>query len=426
VGDVIAFVLGSDPVTSVGGAVSYARVHARAALRAGFEPHLFCLSRRQDTEVAEFGTVHRTATSLTLQKPRYVLSFRNKLIWIYERLHAARLEAFTARTGRAPAVIHAFNEWGGAGVRVSRRLAARGIPVAPVVSAYTPLRHEFAAKLRSVTRAHGPRIWLACALDLLAIRVLIEPFERRAYQGNRLVLVNYDSVRRLLVAMAGEGLKIRKMPYAPETAFRDDGPPPVPPEIAALEPRDAPLLVAVSRQDPRKGLDVLLRALARLRAARVRFRACLVGGGALLEPHRRLARQLGLGPETLLPGFVADPYAYLCAADVFALPSLQEASGSLSLLEALQAGAAVVASNIDGIPEDVEDGRSALLTPPGDDQALAGALGRLVQDPLLRRTLATRGRAVFDARFSAAALTSALGDLYGELIDRSRQSARPS
>src|SRR6185503_17275917 len=103
---------------------------------------------------------------------------------------------------------------------------------------------------------------------------------------------------------------------------------------------------------------------------------------------------------TLIPGFVPDPRAYLHHADVFALPSLEEGSGSLALIEAFQAGLPVVASDCDGIPEDVVNGDSGILVPPGDPEALAAALARLVSDAELRRALSRRARDQFKRRFS--------------------------
>ena len=133
-------------------------------------------------------------------------------------------------------------------------------------------------------------------------------------------------------------------------------------------------------------------ALARLRGKGVPFFALLVGGGPLLGASRRLAERLGLADVTSIEGFVDDVAPFYRSADVFVLPSLEEGSGSLSLLEALQAGVAVVASRCDGIPEDVEEGEDALLVTPGDPEALAGSLARLLEDPALRRNLSRRAR----------------------------------
>jgi glycosyltransferase involved in cell wall biosynthesis len=110
---------------------------------------------------------------------------------------------------------------------------------------------------------------------------------------------------------------------------------------------------------------------------------------------------------------VADVFPFLQHVDVFVFPTLGECSGSL-LLEALQAGVAVVASRVDGIPEDVSDGDSGLLVEPGSPESLATALGRLVTGPDLRRCLAASARRTFVARFVGEPLARALAGLYGE------------
>ena len=178
---------------------------------------------------------------------------------------------------------------------------------------------------------------------------------------------------------------------------------------------EAPLIVSVSRQDPGRALDVLIDALARVRDSGVRFRACLVGAGARLAAQRRLVERLGLSGVVRVEGFVHDVYPYLEDAHVFVRPSLPEGSGFLSLVEALQAGAAVVAARVDGIAEHVVDGDSALLIEPGDSDALASALTRVLVNTDLRRRLARRGHGVFESRFSAEAFAAALRDVYGEL-----------
>ena len=122
-----------------------------------------------------------------------------------------------------------------------------------------------------------------------------------------------------------------------------------------------------------------------------------------------------MADATKLTGWVADPYPYLRCADVFVLPSLQEGGGSISLLEALQAGVAVVASNVDGIPEDVRDGDSALLVEPGNVDHLCQALTRALTDKGLRERLRCRARETYAERFSAGAFSAALGGLYAEL-----------
>jgi glycosyltransferase involved in cell wall biosynthesis len=188
-----------------------------------------------------------------------------------------------------------------------------------------------------------------------------------------------------------------------------------PEAIQALEPTGAPLILTVARHVARKGLDLLLRALALLSRAGVGFRACLAGGGRLLPDHRRLSAELGLSGRVALPGHVPDVAPYLAQADIFVLASREEGSGSMALLEALQAGTAIVASDIDGIGEDLVHGRHALLVEPGNTRALADALARLLADAHLRAELAANARALYLERFSAERFTEALKDAYAEV-----------
>jgi glycosyltransferase involved in cell wall biosynthesis len=405
----IVYVAGKDPLFERGdGHTSYVRAHARAALRAGFMPHLFCASVTSGTVESEFGIVHRLRSpGLRLQptgrSPRYFFLIVEHVFRL-----ARAIEAFVrARTGTT--LVHGFAVWGAAGVVASRR-SARGAAV-PILSTYTTGAHESRAKVRGASPAHDRRARFSAHVEDLWTRSVAQRYERRAHLGARLVVVNYESVRRLVVAKYPVASKCRRLPYTSESAF-------APTETAAVLRHDGgpPLVAAVSRHDPRKGVDVLLHALARLRAAGVPFRAAVVGGGPLLASHRRLATSLGLADSTSILGFVPDARAWLRAADAFVLPSLQEGSGSLSLIEALECGLPAVASACDGIPEDVVDGESALLVPPGDPDALAGALARVLADPALRRKLACGARAVFAQRFSAERFTEALGATYREAL----------
>ena len=127
-----------------------------------------------------------------------------------------------------------------------------------------------------------------------------------------------------------------------------------------------------------------------------------------------LCRKLDLGDCVALPGLVPSSWAFLERADVFCLPSRFEQSGALALLEAFQAGLAIVASACDGIPEDVRDGEDALLVTPGDPAALADALRRTLTDAGLRNRLSQGARETYERRFSADAFARELAALYVE------------
>jgi glycosyltransferase involved in cell wall biosynthesis len=404
----VVLISGSDPRELITGHRTYVRAHALAAKAAGYSPQVFIVSDRNAVEDTDFGTVHLVASPI---RPFYTLT-------------APAHQPFLARgvvrylsAHPEPHLIHSFGAWSATGVAASRAAARKGIEVVPIASVYTTLDHEADAKVRGLGDQHNVARRLEYRSIRLWTRAVAVPTERWGYRGSRLLLVNYESVCRLVRAQCGPSVEIRRVPYAAPAAFEApaDLARAVPEAVAALRPADAPLIVSVSRHDPRKGVDVLLRALAALAAAGVPFRACLVGSGALLADHRRLRHALSLDGNVAITGHVPDAIDYLRQADVFVLPSLQEGSGSVSLLEALQAGVAVVASDCDGIPEDVTRGRDALLVPPGDWRALRDALAGLLTDEPLRARLAAQARQVYEQRFTPEGFVSGLAELYEEL-----------
>ncbi len=144
---------------------------------------------------------------------------------------------------------------------------------------------------------------------------------------------------------------------------------------------------------PRKGLAVLVAAFARVRP---RADLLLVGGNWDDEGYpreiRALVDRLGLQDRVHFENHREDAGALLRQADVFVLPSFEEARPR-SIIEATLLGVPVVASETGGIPSLIDDGVTGMLVPPGDVDALADAIEMLVEDAALRRRLAFQARA---------------------------------
>ncbi|MGQ9476322.1 MAG: glycosyltransferase family 4 protein [Actinomycetota bacterium] len=143
-------------------------------------------------------------------------------------------------------------------------------------------------------------------------------------------------------------------------------------------------LLFVGREEPRKGLQVLLEALPRIRRRHPEVRILVVGAEAR---GREVEGVIWLGrlPDHLLPP------AYRTAR-VLVVPSLGGESFGIILLEAMACGVPVVATDIPGYRSVVEDGTQGLLVPPGDPEALASSVLTLVEDEEARSRLAEEGR----------------------------------
>lgn len=174
---------------------------------------------------------------------------------------------------------------------------------------------------------------------------------------------------------------------------------------------EVPLVLTPARLDAQKGHDTLLEAIAEVPGARF----LLAGEGPERARLETRAEALGVGERVRFLGRREDVPQLLAACDVFALPSLYEGS-SLAVLEAMAAGTAIVSSAIGGTEELIEDGRSGLLVPPGDAEALAAALRRVLGDERLRRDLATRARERVDSGLRREQNAERAEAVYRELL----------
>jgi glycosyltransferase involved in cell wall biosynthesis len=407
----VIFVCGSDVIKGPGGHQTLVRATARAARNAGFDPQVFCVAGKASVVETEFGVVRYVASPFRTVRSRTV------------RWHGPVISSGITRflkDQRGPHLIHGFGIWGWVAVDVSKKIERTGHPATAVISVYDTVAHETNARVRGLEPAHGWWRRSHYYRQFIWNTLFVHRWERYAFTRARLLMMNYESVRRLITDSYGDGLDLRIVPYSSERAFFDQASlqlplPAVPEPIASLQNQDAPLIVAVSRHSPRKGVHFLIHALARLHESGVRFRACLVGGWDLVDAHRRLVDRLGLKDVVAITGYVTDSFDYLRRADIFVLPSLEEGSGSISLIEALQAGVAIVASNVDGIPEDISNEQNALLVQPGNAADLATAIERLIVDASLRHRLACSAAQRFAEKFSPEGFTDSLAKLYGEL-----------
>jgi glycosyltransferase involved in cell wall biosynthesis len=183
---------------------------------------------------------------------------------------------------------------------------------------------------------------------------------------------------------------------------------PVAPAPAAGTLRGAARLVVLGRVRPSKGQPDAVRATARLLAEGRDVVLDVVGDGFSedLDALRDLARRAGAGAGVRVRG-AREPVAALDAADVVLVPSHLEAFGRVTV-EAHKRGRPVVGAASGGTGELLEDGRTGLTHPPGDDAALAAAIGALLDDDVLRARVARGGFEQARRTFTADALAGGL------------------
>ncbi|HSN68773.1 MAG TPA: glycosyltransferase family 4 protein, partial [Thermoanaerobaculia bacterium] len=168
-----------------------------------------------------------------------------------------------------------------------------------------------------------------------------------------------------------------------------------------------------------KGIDVFLRALRKILDAEPKTVLAIAGDGPLAPQLRAEAETLGVAGSVRWLGYREDVPALLESFDLFVHPTLFDALPT-SVLEAMAAGVPVVASATGGIPEIITDGRDGLLVPPGDEDALAAAVIRLLRHRSLLREISAAGRARVAAEFSAERWATALVEIYRDAAEAVR------
>jgi glycosyltransferase involved in cell wall biosynthesis len=179
-------------------------------------------------------------------------------------------------------------------------------------------------------------------------------------------------------------------------------------------PGDALLFGLAARFAPQKALDVLVEAAEPILAEEPRARLVIAGDGPLLEMVRTKARATSVRDRMLFPGFETDVPGMLSALDVYVCSSITEGL-SLALVEASAAGLPIVATNVGGNSEVVEDGVTGVLVGAGKPAPLTAAIDRLLRDPIGRRRMGEAARARAIAEFSEATMLERTAAVYREV-----------
>lgn len=290
-----------------------------------------------------------------------------------------------------------------------------------ILHAYLPAANVLgpvAGKIAGVRRVIVSKRGLANYKTPFTLLPHVEPL------GNRLadvVLVNSDAVRRDVERTERNWRgKFRKV-Y--------NGVPPIstwtPDDVVRFRvregiPASSPVIVSVSNFYPYKGHADLIEAAARVAARVPDVLFLLVGRDAgTLETCMRMVRERGLERNVRFTGGRTDVPDLVRASDLFAHPSHEEGFSN-AILEAMSAGKSVVAYDVGGNSEAVQDGRTGLLAPLRRPEALADAILKLLMDADLRRAMGARGRERALEQFSVERMVGEMEYLYDSLLEGNR------
>jgi len=269
---------------------------------------------------------------------------------------------------------------------VVARLA--GVPM--VHHVHSPAEADTESRLRNVRNALAERVSLRAARRLIAVS---------------------GSLQRYLQARGHAPARIREVPNgvpATEQARRQ------------YVPGQELVLGTVALFRPRKGVEVLLDAMGRLRATGLPVRLHAVGPFETTMYEQSVierTRSLGLQDVVTWAGFRSDVMAEFRRMHVFVLPSLFGEGMPMVVLEAMAAGLPVVSTRVEGIPEVVREGQDGLLATPGSAEDLAAALLRVARGEADASVLGDNGRQRQQECFSDVSMAAGIAKVYREVLN---------
>lgn len=185
------------------------------------------------------------------------------------------------------------------------------------------------------------------------------------------------------------------------------------------------IILFVGRLIPWKGIQTLIKSYTYILKYNINAQLIIIGSGPIKEELETEIRWKNLNSIRFIDYLpIQELYDWYQKADIFVLPSINingETEGlGLVLLEAMASGVPVIGSNTGGIPDIIEDGVNGLLVPPGDPEALADAIVRILENPEIADRFREAGLKTVHERFSWDTITDQFVGVYNEVLKRKR------
>lgn len=409
------FVLaGKHPLRSSGGYATYTHILSKCLKELGYEVIILAVSNKDEIEHTDIGTIYSVSSP---HLPSRLSTAITATFFLWSNRMDKLLQKLIA--GEDKCIVHGIGPWGYAGIRSKRQHGSR---VKLLDFMPTTAKHESYWLMKGAeVRDYGIRLKIKYSLLWLYSNTIIYNLEKAITRESDYIIVHHDYAKNQIINdYRINPDKIKKIPHSFEIfdkkAFYTRYDRTVNPHVSNSPRKEEFVCLSVCRQEPRKGINYFLRAIALLKQRNIPVRAIVVGSGDLLQNNIAIARKLKIEDVIQFTGFVSDISEYTKEADVFVQPSLQEGSGSISVLEAMKARIPVITTECDGLPEDIENGKTGLLVPKMDAQSLALAIESLYNDNNLSKSLVLNAEQMLNEKFDFSMMVEGLRSIYGELF----------
>lgn len=391
----IFVVCGKSPLTAFGGGYStIGRNIGKNLASLGQNVYLIALGDKSEEQKTNFGTL------VTLQVPliRVDISALPGLP-VYSFLFAKTIRSLVKREGMKNAIVWGIGPWGLAGTILRHLFRVR---IIHITSYFTTARHEWQGGLKALRVSdYGWFLRIKFLVIYHTIVRMISFLDCIVIKTSDVIISNYRSTEEILrkeFRVSSSQFLRTTFPveaYARKTNTSDNGRP------GFLHGK---YMLYLSRHDPRKGINFLLHAMKILSRKIKPMPLIIAGTGELFEANKKLSERLGVSRWVKFTGFINDPVALMKHATIFCFPTLEEGAGALIINEAMSMGLPIVATACDGIREDLKDRESALLVPPGDSEAFAHALEKLIASPTLRTRLGSGAKQKYETLYNPSVI----------------------
>jgi glycosyltransferase involved in cell wall biosynthesis len=251
---------------------------------------------------------------------------------------------------------------------------------------FTTVKHEYHGSVQAVNSNNYGYFEILKKIVVFNIFIpLFSILEKLTLVFSDTIITHYNSTEEIISHQFGiKPGRFSRLPYTIEERKTGN-------VIKYKTKYSRPLILTISRHDARKGINYLLHSYNILKKKKIKFSGVLIGDGDLLHSHKLLADKLRLN-NIIFPGTKTDVKNIFKQTDLFVLPSLEEGSSSIALLEAMAAGIPVIASDIDGIKEDIESGKNGFLFQPKSPYEMAALILMLLKNKELAKKIGHEGK----------------------------------
>lgn len=399
----VFIISGKSPIGDPGGypAYSYTLSHVLSSL--GSKVYTLSVGKKYSVEEGTYAEVH-TLPSRLLRFIPVVKHLALAGLPYYSIIFAKEIKKIIKKENINTFIFWGMGPWAFTGIFL-KFILPRNTKMTMISSYFTSTRHEMKGAFDSIrVRDYGivPKIRYFLVYEIVAR--IFNVFEKLTLDACDAVIIHYNSSKKIIQKYFNvPDKKIYNFTWYNEI-FKREGK-----SVALKRQYKHPLVVSICRQDPRKGLNFLIRAIGILSKEFPNIRCLIVGTGSFLKPNKNLANKLELSKYIDFPGFVADIKPILSDTDIAVIVPLAQGSSALTVLEAMSYGKAIVGSDCDGIPEDITHNVSGLIVKKGDEYELANALKRLIKNPTLRKELGNNAYKAYKNRFGFEKMKDQIG-----------------